>query len=166
MPIDGLGRLDLAVAQLVSDLHIAWLVPRFAGQSAGQFADLCVLLWAPPRPVGRGPLLRGADRTANEMTRGIPARREPLPISHRHCVIYRAALIERIVNAGYRWRAGPGIGRIGGMTSEPHRQAIGSLRAVALDAPDIDLLATFYEQFAGWRRVPDDDEDDLSLIHI
>ena len=31
------------------------------------------------------------------------------------------------------------------MTSEPHRRAIGSLRAVALDAPDIDRLATFYE---------------------
>ena len=44
------------------------------------------------------------------------------------------------------------------MTSEPHQQAIGSLRAVALDAPDIDLLATFYEQLAGWRRVHDDDE--------
>ena len=41
------------------------------------------------------------------------------------------------------------------MTSEPHRRAIGSLRAVALDAPDIDLLATFYEQLAGWRRLPD-----------
>ena len=35
------------------------------------------------------------------------------------------------------------------MTSELHRQAIGSLRAVALDAPDIDVLATFYEQLAG-----------------
>ena len=46
------------------------------------------------------------------------------------------------------------------MTSEPRRRAIGSLRAVALDAPDIDRLATFYEQFAGWRRVPDDDDDD------
>ena len=44
------------------------------------------------------------------------------------------------------------------MTSEPHRRTIGSLRAVALDAPDIDRLATFYEQFAGWQRVPDDDE--------
>jgi len=72
--------------------------------------------------------------------------------------------LERIVNAGFRWRAGPGIGRIGGMTSEPHRRAIGSLRAVALDAPDIDLLATFYEQLAGWRRVPDDDEDDWITI--
>jgi hypothetical protein len=46
------------------------------------------------------------------------------------------------------------------MTSEP----IGALRAVALDAPDIDLLATFYEQLAGWRRVPDDDEDDWITI--
>jgi hypothetical protein len=44
------------------------------------------------------------------------------------------------------------------MTSEPHRHAIGSLRAVALDAPDIDRLATFYEQLAGWRRVHEDDE--------
>ncbi|MGH3405707.1 MAG: VOC family protein [Streptosporangiaceae bacterium] len=44
------------------------------------------------------------------------------------------------------------------MTSESHPPAIGSLRAVALDAPDIDLLATFYEQLAGWRRVLDDDE--------
>jgi hypothetical protein len=44
------------------------------------------------------------------------------------------------------------------MTSEPHQQAIGSLRAVALDAPDIGHLATFYEQLAGWRRVHDDDE--------
>ena len=35
------------------------------------------------------------------------------------------------------------------MTSEPHRRPIGSPRAVALDAPDIDRLATFYEQFAG-----------------
>src|SRR3984957_1448870 len=38
----------------------------------------------------------------------------------------------------------PGLGRIGGMTSEPHQRAIGSLRTVALDAPDIDGLATFY----------------------
>lgn len=52
------------------------------------------------------------------------------------------------------------------MTSEPHRRAIGSLRAVALDAPDIDLLATFYEQLAGWRRVPDDDEDEDDWITI
>ena len=49
------------------------------------------------------------------------------------------------------------------MTSEPHRRAIGSLRAVALDAPDIDLLATFYEQLAGWQRVPDDDDEWISL---
>ena len=49
------------------------------------------------------------------------------------------------------------------MTSEPHRRAIGSLRAVALDAPDIDRLATFYEQLAGWRRVPDDDDDWITL---
>jgi catechol 2,3-dioxygenase-like lactoylglutathione lyase family enzyme len=46
------------------------------------------------------------------------------------------------------------------MTSGPGRRAIGSLRAVALDAPDIGLLATFYEQLAGWRRVPGDDDDD------
>src|SRR6202042_321213 len=57
-------------------------------------------------------------------------------------------------------RAGGGIGRMGGMPPEPHPRAIGSLRAVALDAPDIDLLATFYEQLAGWRRAPDDEEDD------
>ena len=50
------------------------------------------------------------------------------------------------------------------MTSEPPRQAIGSLRAVALDAPDIDLLAKFYEELAGWRRVPDDDADDWITI--
>ena len=49
------------------------------------------------------------------------------------------------------------------MTSEPHGRAIGSLRAVALDAPDIDQLATFYEQLAGWRRVPDDDDDWITL---
>ncbi len=49
------------------------------------------------------------------------------------------------------------------MTSEPHRRAIGSLRALALDAPDIDLLATFYEQLAGWRRVPDDDDEWITL---
>jgi hypothetical protein len=35
------------------------------------------------------------------------------------------------------------------MTSEPHRRAIGSLRAVAPDAPDIDHPAAFYEQLAG-----------------
>src|SRR5258708_2220893 len=52
----------------------------------------------------------------------------------------------------------------GGVTSEPHRRAIGSLRAVALDAPAIDLLATFYEQLAGWRRVPDDDDDEWITI--
>ena len=40
------------------------------------------------------------------------------------------------------------------MTSEPRQRAIGSLRAVALDAPDIGRLATFYEQLAGWQRVP------------
>ena len=49
------------------------------------------------------------------------------------------------------------------MTSEPYRRAIGSLRAVALDAPDIDLLATFYEQLAGWRRVPDEDDDWITI---
>ncbi len=49
------------------------------------------------------------------------------------------------------------------MTSEPHRRAIGSLRAVALDAPDIDLLATFYERLAGWRRVPGDEDDWITL---
>jgi predicted enzyme related to lactoylglutathione lyase len=46
------------------------------------------------------------------------------------------------------------------MTSESHRRTIGSLRAVALDAPDIERLATFYELLAGWQRVPDDDEED------
>src|SRR5580658_2806434 len=60
----------------------------------------------------------------------------------------------------FRWRAGPRDGQDRGMTSDPNRRAIGSLRAVALDAPDIDLLATFYEQLAGWQRVPDEDEDD------
>jgi Glyoxalase-like domain len=49
------------------------------------------------------------------------------------------------------------------MTSEPRRQAIGSLRAVALDAPDIDRLAAFYEQLAGWQRVPDDDDEWITL---
>src|ERR1035438_1949795 len=58
---------------------------------------------------------------------------------------------------------GPGIGRIGNMTSEPHRRTIGSLRAVALDAPDIDRLATFYEQLADWQRVPDDDDEWITL---
>ena len=43
------------------------------------------------------------------------------------------------------------------MTSEPDRRAIGTLKAVVLDAADIDGLATFYEQFAGWHRVPDND---------
>jgi catechol-2,3-dioxygenase len=46
------------------------------------------------------------------------------------------------------------------MTSEPHQRTIGSLRAVALDAPDIERLAAFYAQLAGWQRVPDDDEED------
>jgi predicted enzyme related to lactoylglutathione lyase len=49
------------------------------------------------------------------------------------------------------------------MTSEPHRRTIGSLRAVALDAPDIDRLATFYEQLAGWQRVPGDEDDWITL---
>jgi catechol-2,3-dioxygenase len=49
------------------------------------------------------------------------------------------------------------------MTSEPHRRTIGSLRAVALDASDIDRLATFYEQLAGWQRVPDDDDEWITL---
>jgi predicted enzyme related to lactoylglutathione lyase len=49
------------------------------------------------------------------------------------------------------------------MTSEPHRRTIGSLRAVALDAPDIDRLATFYQQLAGWQRVPDDDDEWITL---
>ncbi len=31
------------------------------------------------------------------------------------------------------------------MTSELHQRTIGSLRAVPLDAPDIDRLAAFYE---------------------
>src|ERR1700722_43239 len=62
-----------------------------------------------------------------------------------------------------RWRDGPGIGRIGDMTSGPRRRTIGSLRAVALDAPDIDRLATFCEQLAGWRRVPDGDDEWITL---
>ncbi|BBH69243.1 hypothetical protein ACTI_59280 [Actinoplanes sp. OR16] len=45
------------------------------------------------------------------------------------------------------------------MTSEP----IGSLRAIALDAPDITGLATFYEQFAGWRRRPQQDADWITV---
>jgi predicted enzyme related to lactoylglutathione lyase len=49
------------------------------------------------------------------------------------------------------------------MTSEPGPRAIGSLRAVALDAPDIDVLATFYEQLAGWRRVPGDEDDWITI---
>jgi predicted enzyme related to lactoylglutathione lyase len=49
------------------------------------------------------------------------------------------------------------------MTSEPHRRTIGSLRAVALDARDIHRLATFYEQLAGWQRVPGDDDDWITL---
>ena len=40
------------------------------------------------------------------------------------------------------------------MTSESDRRAIGSLRAVALDAPDIGRLATFYEQLAGLATRP------------
>ena len=51
------------------------------------------------------------------------------------------------------------------MTSEPHRRATGSLRTVALDAPDIDHLATFYEQLAAWRRVPDDDDEWITTRH-
>ncbi|WP_326550435.1 VOC family protein [Micromonospora sp. NBC_01813] len=46
------------------------------------------------------------------------------------------------------------------MSTESERQAVGSLRAVAIDAPDIDRLATFYEQLAGWRRLTADDSDD------
>lgn len=46
------------------------------------------------------------------------------------------------------------------MTSEAHRQALGSLRTVA---PDIQGLARFYEQFAGWQRRPDDDDDWITL---
>ncbi|MGX6606577.1 VOC family protein [Micromonosporaceae bacterium Da 78-11] len=49
------------------------------------------------------------------------------------------------------------------MTSTPARPGIGALRAVALDASDIDRLATFYQQLAGWRRVPGDEDDWISL---
>jgi hypothetical protein len=49
------------------------------------------------------------------------------------------------------------------MTSEPHRRTIGSLRAVALDAPDIDRLATFYTQLAGWPRDPGHDDEWITL---
>jgi hypothetical protein len=31
---------------------------------------------------------------------------------------------------------------------------------MVLDAPDIDRLAMFYEQLAGWRRAPGDNDDD------
>ena len=48
----------------------------------------------------------------------------------------------------------PGVRRSG---SRPYAGNID--RAAALDAPDIDHLATFYEQLAAWRRVPDDDDD-------
>jgi predicted enzyme related to lactoylglutathione lyase len=47
------------------------------------------------------------------------------------------------------------------MTSDTHR--IGALRAVAIDAPDIDRLATFYEQLAGWQRRPGAEDDWISL---
>ncbi|GLY32313.1 VOC family protein [Kineosporia sp. NBRC 101731] len=40
------------------------------------------------------------------------------------------------------------------MTTSP----IGSLRAVAIDAPDIEVLASFYEDLAGWRRLSTDDD--------
>ncbi|GAA2692319.1 VOC family protein [Actinoplanes palleronii] len=45
------------------------------------------------------------------------------------------------------------------MTSE----SIGTLRAVALDAADHERLAVFYQEFAGWQRVPDDDDDWITL---
>jgi glyoxalase superfamily protein len=40
---------------------------------------------------------------------------------------------------------------------------IGSLRAVALDAADIERLAVFYQEFAGWRRLPGDEDDWITL---
>ena len=45
------------------------------------------------------------------------------------------------------------------MTSALDRPAIGSLKTVVLDTPDLDRLATFYEQLAGWHRHPDDEDD-------
>ena len=69
-------------------------------------------------------------------------------------------------NSGHgRELVGPGHPRVlqhqGSLDRLVSPHPIGSLRAVALDAPDIDLLATFYEQLAGGRRVPDDDEDEI-----
>jgi catechol-2,3-dioxygenase len=46
------------------------------------------------------------------------------------------------------------------VTSEQNQSPIGSLKTLALDAPDLERLAAFYEQLAGWHRHPDDDEDD------
>jgi predicted enzyme related to lactoylglutathione lyase len=49
------------------------------------------------------------------------------------------------------------------MISEQDRPAIGSLKTVVLDVPDLDRLATFYEQLAGWHRQPDEDDDWITL---
>jgi hypothetical protein len=46
--------------------------------------------------------------------RHVPAKRcqaQPRSVNQRPCL---SSQLERIVNAGFRWRAGPGIGRIGG----------------------------------------------------
>jgi len=49
------------------------------------------------------------------------------------------------------------------MTTESHRHVIGSLRTVVLDAPDLDTLATFYEELVGWRRALDQDDDWITI---
>jgi len=50
------------------------------------------------------------------------------------------------------------------MVSDPDRPTIGTLKTVVMDAPDIAGLATFYEELAGWRQVPDEDDDWITLV--
>jgi catechol-2,3-dioxygenase len=50
------------------------------------------------------------------------------------------------------------------MTSDPDRPTTGTLKTVVMDASDIAGLATFYEQLAGWRRLPDEDDDWITLV--
>jgi predicted enzyme related to lactoylglutathione lyase len=49
-------------------------------------------------------------------------------------------------------------GRMGGISEEGVSVMIGKLKSVVLDARDIDRLAAFYGELAGWSRTYADDE--------
>lgn len=50
------------------------------------------------------------------------------------------------------------------MTTDPGRPAIGTLKTVVLDAPDMAGLAAFYHELAAWRVMPGEEDDWITLV--